>query len=371
MLKAKKYEAANTNIANLGSELEKNIKLQAAQGEPEWQKAGKQAGLQVWRIENFKVKSVDPKLHGQFFSGDAYIVLYTYKTNDALSFNVHFWLGAYTSQDEAGTAAYKTVELDDFLSGKPVQYREVQQYESKQFLSYFPKGLIVLEGGVNTGFQHVEPEKYQPRLLMVTGSKHIRSYEVPLNADSLNSSDAFILDAGLHIYQWNGKSSTGREKNRAGQISRALDDNRAGKATVHVIAEGEASAEASAFWKLLGHDAPVEVKASAPAVTVAAYEKVLLQVSDSNAAAGDITVTEVAKGAAVKKSLLRSEDVFILDAGTSIFVWVGLNASSVERKQSLGVAQAYVKKADKPPYVSISRVLEGGENEEFKNYLEN
>jgi len=45
-------------------------------------------------------------------------------------------------QDEYGTAAYKTVELDTYLDDKPIQHREVEGYESELFLSYFPTGIV-------------------------------------------------------------------------------------------------------------------------------------------------------------------------------------------------------------------------------------
>ena len=64
---------------------------------------------------------------GEFYEGDSYIILNTYKEEDGdeLNHDVHFWIGRYSTQDEYGTAAYKTVELDTFLDDKPIQHREV------------------------------------------------------------------------------------------------------------------------------------------------------------------------------------------------------------------------------------------------------
>lgn len=132
----------DTNMALFGSDLETKIKAAAAEGEVQWvgpPRAGTAKGLQVWRIEKFKVVPCPQARHGEFYTGDSYIVLNTYcpdpRTNpDRLAWDVHFWIGSESTQDEYGTAAYKTVELDDFLGRKAVQFREVQDHESKRFL---------------------------------------------------------------------------------------------------------------------------------------------------------------------------------------------------------------------------------------------
>jgi len=135
MLKEEKLDITQTNMALFGSNIEKEIKKYAANGEPAWKTAGKECGIQVWRVEKFQIKEWPKNQYGNFFDGDSYIVLHTYKKDDKVLYNVHFWLGEHTSQDEAGTAAYKTVELDDYLGGLPVQYREVQGFESKEFFT--------------------------------------------------------------------------------------------------------------------------------------------------------------------------------------------------------------------------------------------
>ena len=173
---------------------------------------GKEVGTKIWRIEKFQVKEWPKERYGEFHKGDSYIVLNTYKKNpasDALSHDIHIWIGNESSQDEYGTAAYKMVEADDYLKGTPVQHRQVQGYESTEFHSYFDGSVLeYLEGGVETGFRHVEPDVEHPQLFRVKGSKKNMSLtQVELSKNSLNEGDSFILYGGkANVWCWHGKS---------------------------------------------------------------------------------------------------------------------------------------------------------------------
>lgn len=371
MLKQKEYNLADSNIANLGTDLEKKVKQAAAEKEPAWTGAGKAPGLLIWRIEKFHVVAWPKEKYGSFFSGDSYILLNTYKKkdSDALAWELHFWLGKFTTQDEAGTAAYKTVELDDHvatLGGHAVQHREVQGYESELFLGYFQSHITIMDGGIETGFKHAEPEKYVPRLLHFRGKKKVRLTQVPLARDSLNSTDVFVLDLGVKIYHWNGKKSTPFERSKAQQYCGSLEKERAGKAKTLVFDEG-AKDVPDDFWKPLGGPGAIkETDPNPPVEEVKVEHKSFWKCADHS---GKMDFVLVAKGKDVKKTMLDTKEVFILDTSAEVFAWIGKGAPVNEKKFALQYAQQYVKNNNRPPQLHIARVIQGGEGDHFLHHF--
>jgi len=315
-------------------------------------------------LKKFKVKHWPKDKYGEFFGGDSYIVLNT-KINDEgkREFDVFFWLGGETSQDEAGTAAYKTVELDDLLGDEPVQYREVQGNESKRFLDLFPK-MTVMSGGVETGFNHVKPTEYKPRLLHCTGYKQkVQVYEVPLTVNSLNDSDCFVLDNGLTLFQFNGTRSSAWEKRKAQAIVQGLKASRLGKVNNEYVIDGlkdKGNKLIEDFWNLLG-GRPQSIKAEEE---FKEPPPVVLSMHHISDASGKMTIKEVCKGK-LDKSALVSDDAFIIDAGGMIFVWIGKGANKSEKVRAMEFATEYLASHDRPPSIPIARVMEGKEPSEF------
>jgi len=341
LVKQKKYDWKDTNLALFGSDTEKQVKKESAETEPAWAGAGQEVSLKIWRIVKFKVTDVDPADYGKFFSGDSYIVLNTYKPNpdsEELAFDVHFWIGKYSTQDEYGTVAYKTVELDTFLDDRAVQHREVQGYESQLFLSYFD-AVTIMEGGADSGFRHVTVQEYKPRLLQFSRKgRNVSVFEVPFSQKRLTPGDVFILDSGSRIIQWNGAECNKDEKFQAAMYVQKLESEQ--KATSEVIEDNGSTN--TAIHSILPVDDEEEDDDEADAIPKdtdpSTFE--LYKASD---AAGTLEFTKVKEGG-VTIDDFDTNDVFMLNTGRTLFVWVGNGASPTEKQNSLGYAHAHLAK---------------------------
>eukprot|EP01155_Anaeramoeba_flamelloides_P051067 Anaeramoba_flamelloidesc42264_g1_i2.p2 GENE.c42264_g1_i2~~c42264_g1_i2.p2 ORF type:complete len:338 (+),score=100.39 c42264_g1_i2:42-1016(+) len=290
---------------------------------------GQKPGIEVWRIEKMKVAAW--KKVGVFLTGDSFIILHTKRTKSGIAYDLYFWLGAESSQDEKGVAAYKTVELDDYLGGRAIQYRVVQHHEPENFLAVFKGGIKYEEGGIDSGFKHVVKDQYETRLLHLKGRRNVRVNQVKVAATSLNAGDVFVLDCGLNIYQWNGKDCNKMEKMKGLQVtSKIKDDERGGKAKVHIIAQGE---EEEDFWKAIGGKGRIQTAEEGGDDDE--FEKettkniVLFRVCDES---GKLLITEEARPP-LKKAMLDTMDCFILDCGSQIFVWIGKGSTRQEKKR--------------------------------------
>lgn len=328
-------------------------------------------GMEIWRIEKLKVVKQHPDTHGSFYSGDSYIVLVTKQVpgSSRLEWDIHFWLGKDTSQDEKGVAAYKTVELDEGLGGGPVQHREVQDHESKKFLSYFKTGIRYLEGGVESGFKKVERDKYETRLMQIKGKRNVRVRQVQCHCSSLNQGDVFILDCGLVIYVWNGPYSSKMERIKGAEVAKRInDEERGGRAAVKIIENGWDSDPG--FYKALGSREPI--KAADDGGDDIEFERTLAEaiklfrVSDES---GSLEVSEVAEKP-LKRDHLDSSDCFILDSGPSgIYAWIGKKCTKNEKKSAWQNATEFLTLRGYADWTPVTQVVEGGETPLFKQYF--
>uniref|UniRef100_A0A6I8PD89 Gelsolin n=1 Tax=Ornithorhynchus anatinus TaxID=9258 RepID=A0A6I8PD89_ORNAN len=336
----------------------------------EFLKAGKEPGLQIWRVEKFDLVPVPKNLYGDFFTGDAYLVLNTIKQrNGNLQYDLHFWLGNECTQDESGAAAIFTVQMDDYLNGKAIQHREVQGFESATFLGYFKSGIKYKKGGVASGFKHVVPNQVSvQRLFQVKGRRAPRATEVPVSWESFNTGDCFILDLGNDIYQWCGSKSNHFERLKAVQVSKGIRDNeRSGRAKVHVLEEG---AESQKMLEILGPKPNLPQGPDDTTQVDTANRKLakLYKVSNS---AGAMSVSLVADENPFAQAALKSEDCFILDHGSNkkIFVWKGKQANPEERKAALQTATDFISKMGYPKETQIQILPENGETPLFKQFF--
>lgn len=350
----------DTNMAGVGGDADKEQRKKCAKSEPAWQVAGKEPGVQVWRIENFEVVAWPKEKYGQWHTGDSYIVMSTQKDErKKLQWHVFFWLGDETSLDEQGTAAYKTVELCDLFDGRPTQSREVQGQESSHFRTLFPK-IRYLAGGVPTGLKHVITDCFEAKLFHIRKTKKgVIEKEVNLERDSLNDGDCFVLDAGKRIYIFHGSEASPMEKYEANASAERIESQRQGQSSACIELDNE-------FWRLLGGKGPIKSAAEATddIRDVDRGMGILYKITDES---GQLEMFEVARRQ-FRRTMLDTNDVMMLDHGDEVCIWVGIKASKQETRDALGTAMNYLRQNKRNMKTPIHMYKEG---QEIKNKIWN
>ncbi|GMJ15596.1 villin 4 [Hibiscus trionum] len=335
--------------------------------DPAFQGAGQKDGVEIWHIEKSCPVSLPTSSYGKFFTGDTYIILKTFASkNGALRHEIHYWLGKDTSQDEAGAAATKTLELDAALGGRAVQYREVQGNESDKFRSLFKPCIMPQEGGFATGSKHVEESEYKTRLLACKGKHIVHIKEVPFARSTLNHDNVFILDTKSKIFQFNGSNTSIQERAKALEVAQYIRDNyHDGECEIASIEDGKLMADAASgeFWGLFGGFAPLLRKSAhdEDAATDSHSTKKLLCIEKGKA--------NPVEADSLTRELLATDTCYILDCGLEVYLWMGRSTSLDERKTASKAAEEFIQGSDRSKS-RLVRVIEGFETVIFRSKFE-
>uniref|UniRef100_A0A8C2WW39 Advillin n=1 Tax=Cyclopterus lumpus TaxID=8103 RepID=A0A8C2WW39_CYCLU len=334
------------------------------------------SGIIIWRIEKMELVQVPEKSYGNFYEGDCYVLLAaeTKGVSSSLCYDIHYWIGSQSTQDEQGAAAVYTIQLDEFLGSTPIQHREVQNHESDAFKGYFKQGIICKKGGVASGMRHTETNCYDiKRLLHVKGKKRVIANEVEMSWKSFNLGDVFLLDIGKTIVQWNGPKCNKQEKLKGMMLAKDIRDReRGGRAEIRVI-EGDGESNSPQNMEILNGvlgersskltDGPLDETADQEQKS----KLTLYHVTDAD---GQMKVTEVASRPLVQ-NLLNHEDCYFLDqGGTKIFVWKGKKANKAERQAAMERALEFIKAKNYLITTNVETVNDGAESALFKQLFQ-
>uniref|UniRef100_A0A8C1UZY1 Advillin n=1 Tax=Cyprinus carpio TaxID=7962 RepID=A0A8C1UZY1_CYPCA len=312
---------------------------------------------QVWRIESLEMVEVDPEMHGYFYGGDCYLILYSYDVNGRNNYILYMWKGRHASQDEVTACAYQAVTLDQQHGGQPVQVIVSMGKEPRHFMAIFRGKMVIFEGGTS---RKSAPEPEPPvRLFQICGSHptNSKAIEVPALVASLNSNDVFLLKSQNGIYLWYGKGSSGDERAMAKEVASFVGRG----SSEEVMAEGQEPYE---FWEILGGKGPYASDRRLQQVTLD-HQPRLFECSNKT---GKFIATEVTQ---FTQDDLREDDVMLLDTWDQVFLWIGIEANDVERKESVTTCQEYLRThpGSRDPDTPIIMVKQGFEPPTFTGWF--
>ncbi|KXS10777.1 hypothetical protein M427DRAFT_138875 [Gonapodya prolifera JEL478] len=314
----------------------------------------------IWLSTTVNVKELSPSEHGIFYSSESYIIYYRYRDGRYPQLEkdasvVFYWQGRTTLQKDQGTAALLVAET---YRGTDVrQLRVEQDREPAEFMGAFG-GVVIVRKGSRSTFEPGERRLYQ--VYRSGAGEGVRVSETALTPKSLSPWDSFVMTGKNTIWVWHGQGSSKQQIAIAKRVAREKcgGDPRS-------ISEVHQGAESVEFWDKIGSSksgAVVLTKSEAEACQ-ARHEMSMKFDEDS------VVIEEGKPPKGWRRRLwkvshvmtspsteeirpfhaldLEEESVYILDAWSSMYVWMGSRAMAKWKdiKEALEAAEAYCKLA--------------------------
>eukprot|EP01080_Neovahlkampfia_damariscottae_P002213 gene2213-2387_t len=280
----------------------------------------------IWKVEGFEKEEYPIEMYGRFFSGDSYIILYTYQKKNKNYNLIYFWQGRDSTVNEKGASALLSVNLSEITSGETLQIRCLQQQENEHFLSIFnPFSTIHAPYMVHYGKYKNYSKENEIEVFDVreSNSGYLRAIGISPKKIKLHSNGCVLLKRKNEVFLRIGKNATKKEIQYSKDVA-----------------------------KILSKNSPKEIKEGSGDILVVKFGKENLQNYPSSQRKksrlfkmnGQSGVVEFEEVYDFSQYDLNQKDVFILDNGEFIYCWYGNEASFYTRKFSLELAVAYSKK---------------------------
>jgi len=153
------------------------------------------------------------------------------------------------------------------------------------------------------------------------------------------------------------------KKRKANPIIDELTASRHGKVKNTYIIDGikdKGNPLIEQFWEHFG-GRPKQIKDEEEMKEVPDVESTIHHVSN---ATGRMEIEEVCRGK-LDKSVLNSDDCYIVDVGVYVYVWVGQGSNNLEKREAMNFAVQYLKEQGRESDVPIARLKKGKETPEF------
>ncbi|KAM7256651.1 hypothetical protein ACFE04_012392 [Oxalis oulophora] len=339
--------------------------------------------LKVWRVNGDELSPLQGPEQTRFFSGDCYIVQYTYPGNGRDENLYYAWIGQASALEERDHAISHVNSLIDSSKGLSVSARVVNRKEPPQFFSIL-QTLIVFKGGMSKHYKDLVTEKgvadetyddEKTALFRIQGSNPQNMQAIQLNeaSSSLNSSYCYILQHDKSIFTWIGNLSAARDHDLLDRMLEFINP----KWLPISVREGN---EPDSFWNALGGKAEYSKEKDIKRHPEDPH-LFLLTTNEDQIPLNQIKSSYILEMAWEVKEIysftqddLTTEDVLVLDCSTEVYLWIGNHSNVKSKQQAFDLGLKFLEtdilceglSSDTPIYVFV----EGQEPEVFTRFFE-